>query len=374
MPFRGCRVRGDPRLFTSAAAPRKTVPRRAHSRVQFSGARGGLSTRTIAVFAALLLAWLTLPVPSAGAQEAFGPPLPGLTEATPLTPDIATTPGPFDVLAPGPMTDGADPMNPAAMLARAGQTLPGAQGSQTKGLSAALNIVIVLTVLALAPSIMLLMTCFLRIVIVLSLLKQALGTQQMPPSQVLLGLALVMTLVVMAPTLDRINREAVEPYRSGQITDYTTLWDKTKQPLRDFMFDQIEATGNYSSLYMVLNQRGIDTSRPETLTRASVDMVSLVPAFVLSEMKVAFLMGFKVYLPFLVIDMVISSLLISMSMMMLPPVLISLPFKLLLFVLVDGWQLIVGSLMSSFAVPGTAGAVPGTVAAAAAAFQTLLSG
>src|SRR5262249_48916360 len=115
------------------------------------------------------------------------------------------------------------------------------------------------------------------------------------------------------------------------------------------MFDQIENTGNWSSLYMILQYRGIDTSDPARLTRADVDMVSLIPAYMLSELKTAFLMGFRVYLPFLVIDMVVSSLLISMSMMMLPPVLISLPFKLLLFVLVDGWTLVVGSLMTSFA-------------------------
>jgi flagellar biosynthetic protein FliP len=118
--------------------------------------------------------------------------------------------------------------------------------------------------------------------------------------------------------------------------------------MRDFMFDQIEATGNWSSVYMMLNYRGIDTSEPEKLSTDDVDMISLIPAFMLSELKTAFLIGFKVYLPFLVIDMVIASLLISMGMMMLPPVLISTPFKLLLFVLVDGWTLVVGSLMTSF--------------------------
>jgi flagellar biosynthetic protein FliP len=117
------------------------------------------------------------------------------------------------------------------------------------------------------------------------------------------------------------------------------------------MFAQIEATGNWSGVYMMLNYRGVDTSEPEKLTRADVDMLSLVPAYILSELKVAFLMGFRIYLPFLVIDMVISSMLISMGMLMLPPVLISLPFKLLLFVLVDGWQLVVGSLMNSVVQP-----------------------
>ncbi len=200
---------------------------------------------------------------------------------------------------------------------------------------------------------MLMTTCFVRILIVLGLLRQAMGTQSVPPPQVITALALFMTLLVMAPTLDRINHEAIEPYRSGQIGDYDELWNKAKAPMRDFMFNQIEATGNWSSLYMILEYRGIDTSEPENLTRANVDMISLVPAYMLSELKVSFLMGFRVYLPFLVIDMVISTMLIAMSMMMLPPVLISLPFKLLLFVLVDGWTLIVGGLMHSFAQGGT---------------------
>lgn len=317
-------------------------------------------------------AWLLL-TPAAAAQV--------------LGPAFPEAPLGVGVLAPGARMGegsawdgtGTGDLNPLAILAAAGRALPG-QGSapsdpasgpsgsrggsapeQARGLSAALNVLIVLSVVTLAPTILLMCTCFLRIVIVLSLLKQALGTAQMPPSQVLLGLSLVMTLLVMSPTIDRINAEAVQPYRQGQVKGYDDLWDRAKQPVRDFMFAQIEQTGNWSSLYMVLNYRGIDTSQPEKLTRAQVDMVSLVPAFVLSELKVAFLMGFRVYLPFLVIDMVISALLISMSMMMLPPVLISLPFKLLLFVLVDGWQLVVGSLMSSFAT-----GAPAVVAASSA--------
>jgi flagellar biosynthetic protein FliP len=253
-----------------------------------------------------------------------------------------------------PPADG-DPFNPASILAGAANALPGGNGgnggsspNSSGGLSTALNVVLVLTVISLVPSIVLMCTCFLRIVVVLGLLKQALGTQQMPPSQVMLGLSLILTMVVMAPTIDRINKEAIAPYRAGTITSYDQLWDASKSPVRDFMFDQIDATGNYSSLYMILNYRGIDTSDPSKLTRANVDMVSLVPAFVLSELKVAFLMGFRIMLPFLVIDLVISAILIAMNMMMLPPVLISLPFKLLLFVLVDGWQLVVGSLLQSF--------------------------
>jgi flagellar biosynthetic protein FliP len=210
---------------------------------------------------------------------------------------------------------------------------------------------VLLTVVSLAPAIMLMTTCFVRIIVVLGLLKQAMGTQSIPPPQVTTGLALFMTMLVMAPTIERINREAIVPYQNGEIRDYDQLWSQAKQPMRDFMFAQIDATGNWSSVYMVLDYRGVDTSAPETLTRADVDMVTLVPAFLLSELKTAFVMGFRIYLPFLVIDMVISTILISMSMMMLPPVMISLPFKLLLFVMVDGWQLVVGSLMRSFEQP-----------------------
>ncbi len=238
------------------------------------------------------------------------------------------------------------------------------------GLSTGINILLVLTVITLAPSIMLMTTCFVRIIVVLGLLKQALGTQTLPPPQVILGLSLFMTLLVMSPTLERLNREVVVPYSNGSVRDYDELWARARQPMRDFMFDQIERTGNWSSVYMVLNYRGIDTSDPSRLRHSDVDMVSLIPAYMLSELKTAFLIGFKVYLPFLVIDMVISAILISMGMMMLPPVLISLPFKLLLFVLVDGWALVVGSLLDSFSVrvpgavpasPAISGAMPDSV-------------
>ncbi|MCC6969248.1 MAG: flagellar type III secretion system pore protein FliP [Phycisphaerales bacterium] len=253
-------------------------------------------------------------------------------------------------------------MNPFDMLGDAADMIRASRDSVTspspsptserpRGVSSAINILILLTVISLVPSIMLMTTCFMRIIVVLGLLKQAMGTQTIPPPQVVTGLALFMTMLVMAPTAERVYAEAIVPYQQGEIADHEDLWNRAKQPLRDFMFAQIDATNNWSAVYMVLNYRGVDTSAPEKLTRADVDMVSLVPAYMLSELKTSFLMGFRVYLPFLVIDMVISSLLISMSMMMLPPVLISLPFKVLLFVLVDGWQLVVGSLMSSFAQP-----------------------
>ncbi len=250
-------------------------------------------------------------------------------------------------------------MNPIAMLRDAGNALPGTTDSSGSegGLSVGLNIMLLLTVVALVPSIMLMTTCFVRIIVVLALLRQAMGTQSLPPSQVVTGLAIFMTALVMQPTLERVWDEAVIPYQNGEIRDYDTLWTRGVQPMRDYMFDQIEATDNWSSLYMILNYKGVDTSEPETLTRADIKTTELIPAYMLSELKTAFLMGFRVYLPFLVIDMVIASLLISMSMMMLPPVMISLPFKLMLFVLVDGWTLVVGSLLESFVVtPPDAGA------------------
>lgn len=241
----------------------------------------------------------------------------------------------------------AGEINPILLLEDAAEVVPGLDGN----LSATLNILILMTVLSLVPSILILCTCFTRIVIVLSMLRQALGTQGLPPSQVIVGLSLMLTMVIMTPTVKRMYDEGIRPYADGEQTDYMLAWDRTKQPLRDFMFAQIESTGNWSGVYMMMNYRGMDTSDPGALTRADVDMVTLVPAYILSELKVAFLIGFRVYLPFLVIDMVIASMLISMGMLMLPPVLISLPFKLLLFVLVDGWQLVVGSLMTSVAQP-----------------------
>lgn len=294
------------------------------------------------------------PVGGAMAQSLIGPPLPDSQPVVLPSADPVPSPLMADGVGFNPLTvlDGA-----ASMFARPGDAAPAQQApsgapSSKPGLSAVVNILVLLTVISLAPSIMLMCTCFVRVLVVLGLLRQALGTQSVPPPQVVTALALFMTLLVMSPTLDRVNREALAPYRAGQVRDYDELWEKAKQPVRDFMFAQIEHTGNWSSLYMVMEYRGRDVSRPEKLTRADVDMIALIPAYMLSELKTAFLMGFRIYLPFLVIDMVISTMLIAMSMMMLPPVLVSLPFKLLLFVLVDGWTLVVGGLLHSFAQPG----------------------
>jgi flagellar biosynthetic protein FliP len=217
--------------------------------------------------------------------------------------------------------------------------------TKRENFSSALQLIILLTVLSLAPAILIMMTSFTRIVIVLSLLRQALGTQQLPPNQVLVGLALFMTFLVMGPTLQRVNDEALQPYMNGSIEQRDAL-ERGIVPLRDFMIKQITQAKGEENVLML--QAFAHKDPPQKWE--DVGTMTLIPSFVLCELKTAFLMGFKIYLPFLIIDVVISSILISMGMMMLPPVMISLPFKLLLFVLVDGWHLITQNLIVSFGV------------------------
>jgi flagellar biosynthetic protein FliP len=215
--------------------------------------------------------------------------------------------------------------------------------SKRENFSAAMQIIVLLTVLSLAPAILLMMTSFTRIIIVFALLRQALGTQQLPPNQILVGLAMFMTFLVMAPTWQHVNDDALQPYMQGKMTQTDAL--ATAQiPVRMFMINQIRQSGNDSDVDLFVKF----SHQPEVHDWKNVSTMTLIPAFMLSELKTAFLLGFRVYLPFVIIDMVISSVLVSMGMMMLPPVLISLPFKLLLFVLVDGWHLITASLMGSF--------------------------
>jgi flagellar biosynthesis protein FliP len=215
--------------------------------------------------------------------------------------------------------------------------------SSRENFSAAMQIVILLTVLSLAPAILLMMTSFTRIIIVLALLRQALGTQQLPPNQVLIGLAMFMTFLIMGPTWQRVNDEALRPYMNGEMDQRTAL-AKAQVPVREFMIKQIVASNNDEDVDLFSTAAGL----PKAKKWDDVTTMTLIPAFMLSELKTAFLLGFKIYLPFLIIDMVISTVLISMGMMMLPPVLISMPFKLLLFVLVNGWHLITASLIGSF--------------------------
>lgn len=203
----------------------------------------------------------------------------------------------------------------------------------------ALKILMMLTVLTLAPAILIMMTAFTRIIIVLSFVRQALGTQQMPPNQLLVGLALFLTFFIMAPFFNKINQEALTPFMNNQISQEMAI-EKSLGPLRQFMFNQTRA----QDLQLFIGLSKSEAPR----TRADVPTTVLIPAFVLSELKTAFQIGFIIYLPFLVIDMVAASVLMAMGMMMLPPVVISLPLKIMLFVLVDGWALLVGSLVKSF--------------------------
>jgi len=215
--------------------------------------------------------------------------------------------------------------------------------SSRENFSVAVEFVIMLTVLSLAPAILLMMTSFTRIIIVLALLRQALGTQQLPPNQVLIGLAMFMTFLIMGPTWQRVNDEALRPYMNGEMDQRTALV-KAQVPVREFMIKQIVASNNDEDVDLFSEAAHL----PKAQKWDDVTTMTLIPAFMLSELKTAFLLGFKIYLPFLIIDMVISTVLISMGMMMLPPVLISMPFTLLLFFLVNGWHLITLSLMGSF--------------------------
>jgi flagellar biosynthetic protein FliP len=216
--------------------------------------------------------------------------------------------------------------------------------SKRENFSPALQVLVLLTVLSLAPAILLMMTSFTRIIIVLSMLRQALGTQQLPPNQVIIGLALFMTFLIMAPTWNQVNSTALQPYLDGKMDQKSAL-AQAQAPVRQFMIKQIQKAGNDEDVYLFTDFMG----QAEPKSYKEVSTLTLIPAFMLSELKTSFLLGFKVYLPFLIIDMVISAILISMGMMMLPPALIAMPFKLLLFVLVDGWRLVVGSLMAGFA-------------------------
>jgi len=218
-------------------------------------------------------------------------------------------------------------------------TIDPATNNQPKQVASGVQLLVLLTVLSIAPSILVLATSFTRIVIVLSIVRTAIGTPSIPPNQVVVGLSLLLTFFIMAPVYNRVDQTAIQPYMKGQI-DHETAFTTGMEPIREFMFKQTRE----KDIQLFLDLSG--KSQPATF--ADIPTTTLLPAFVISELRTAFMMGFFIYIPFLVIDMVISSILLSMGMMMLPPSLISLPFKVLLFVLVDGWYLIVRSLALSF--------------------------
>lgn len=244
---------------------------------------------------------------------------------------------------------------PSAPAARAAQAAPPAGGpagtvfpslnigvgtsQRPEDLSITLQILFLMTILALAPSILIMMTCFTRIVVVFHFLRQALGTQGMPPNQLLIGLALFLTFYIMSPVWKEINDNALQPYLRHDITQ-AVAFDRGLAPIRGFMFRQVREKDLSLFVFMAKMEK--------PATAQDIPTLVLVPAFIISELRIAFQIGFLLYLPFIMIDMIVSSVLLSMGMLMLPPIVISLPFKVLLFVMVDGWYLLVSSLMRSF--------------------------
>lgn len=211
--------------------------------------------------------------------------------------------------------------------------------SDPASVATSVKLLLLLTVLSLAPSILILMTSFTRIIIVLSFVRTALATQSMPPNQVLVGLALFLTFFIMAPTFHEVNEEALQPLFAEEIS-LDEAYERASAPMKDFMASHTRQ----KDLALFMNYAEME--KPETVQ--DIPITTLVPAYAISELKTAFQMGFMIFVPFLIIDMAVASVLMSMGMMMLPPVMISLPFKILLFVLVDGWYLITHSLLEGF--------------------------
>jgi flagellar biosynthetic protein FliP len=213
------------------------------------------------------------------------------------------------------------------------------------GAMSELQLLFLFVLLALAPSLLMMMTSFTRIVIVLSLLRNAIGLQQTPPNQVIIGLALALSLFIMAPVISTVNKDAIEPLQKGKITEEVAL-ERMQDPIKEFMLKQTKDKDLNMFLSLAGDEEKVEGGSTESLKELSLSVI--VPAFITSELKRAFTMGFLLFLPFLVIDMIVSSTLMSMGMVMLPPSMISLPFKLMLFVVVDGWGLLIETLITSF--------------------------
>ena len=295
------------------------------------------------------LAVLAILVPAQDAAAAPPTPRPPVASIAPITP-IAP------IAVPSASTDSAAP--PAGSIAPSaptstgpvGPTGPAAPNGPASTVSVSINgvdgkpsqsivIILMMTVIAIAPAALMLVTSFTKIIVVLSLTRNALGLQTVPPNQVLVGLALFLSLFIMGPTLSAVNNNAVQPYLHNQMT-FSQAYDAGVQPLKGFMLKQTRKDDLASMISASKEERPASPS--------DVSMSTLIPAFILSELRAAFIIGFVVFIPFLVIDLVVSSSLMSMGMMMLPPSMISLPFKLLLFVMVDGWGLIAHSLITSY--------------------------
>ena len=279
----------------------------------------GRGRRALLVVAFAVLGVFLMPAGPAGAQVAFTPP------AAPTAP----TPAASNPTLPAP----------AAPKASISLDLPGAATGAKP--SQSLMIILLITLMSVAPALLIMLTSFTRIVIVLSLTRNALGLHTVPPNQVIVGLALFLSFFVMSPTLSDINAQALQPLLKGEKTQ-AQAWEAAVVPMRAFMMKNTR-----KAELAMFNSAVTKGKRPEK--PSDVGLATLIPAYILSELKTAFIIGFVVFIPFLVIDIVVSSSLMSMGMMMLPPVMVSLPFKLLLFVMVDGWGLVVRSLLRSFA-------------------------
>lgn len=216
-----------------------------------------------------------------------------------------------------------------------------------QGLTSSLQVVGLLTILSVAPAILLMTTCYVRVIVVFGLLKQAMGMQQLPPSQVITAISIFITIFVMSPVWSEVYSDAIEPYTAeGSRMTASEAWDKGVAPIRRFMSRQIAMANNYDDVHLFYSRYAPGSPEPQNFDEVPLQV--LLPAYMLSELKTAFMMGFQIYLPFLILDIVIASVTVSMGMMMLPPAMISMPFKLLLFVLVDGWRLVVQMLLDSF--------------------------
>jgi flagellar biosynthetic protein FliP len=294
-------------------------------------ARRWLVTALLAMLAGPLLALATA---SSAAAAPATVPVPAIATA----PRLLTAPGSAPVAAAPVPADPQGPDGPKGPRHNRGDVTVKVD-NLTKKPSTPILVLLGLTLLSLVPAILLTCTSFTKILVVLGLTRNALGLQQIPPNQVLAGLALFLSLFIMAPVLSHMNHDGLQPYLHGHKTQ-TQAWNDGIDPLRGFMLDQ---TGDKEIALLT------DVAhRPEPERPADVAMTTLVPAFILSELKQAFIIGFMIFIPFLVIDIVVSAGLMSLGMMMMPPVLVSLPFKLLLFVMVDGWSLIVTSLVKSY--------------------------
>ncbi len=258
-------------------------------------------------------------------------------QIAPAAPTAPVAPAAPTISVPGGIS--STPTTTAASDGSINIDFGGLDGTGQKKPGQSVIIILLLTLLSIAPALLVTLTSFTRIVIVLSLTRNALGLTAIPPNQVVIGLSVFLSLFVMAPTISSINKDALQPLLAGKM-DYKEAYDAASAPLKKFMLGQTRR----SELSMMIKASG--EKRPAT--REKVSMTTLVPAFLLSELKTAFIIGFIVFVPFLIIDLVVSSALMSMGMFMLPPVLVSLPFKLLLFVMVDGWALVVKSLITSF--------------------------